>query len=94
MYGVIQWIVIYPIDIAIRWTNHNPRDKYYNNLWDYLVYLIYAWAIYSIAHETEGRMGYWLRSNEGERNNCFSKIQLIGQKSIETKYLSLVKARL
>ena len=34
----------------------------------------------SIAHEAEGRMGYWLRGHEDERNNCFSKIQLIGQK--------------
>ena len=33
-------------------------------------------------------MGY-----EGERNNCFSKIQLVGQKNIETKHLSQVKAR-
>ena len=34
----------------------------------------------SIAHVAEGRMGYWLRDHEGERNNCFSKIQLVGQK--------------
>ena len=34
----------------------------------------------SIAHEAEGRMGYWLRGHEGERNNFFSKIQLVGQK--------------
>ena len=34
----------------------------------------------SIAHEAEGRMGYWLRGHEGERNNCFSKILLVGQK--------------
>ena len=34
----------------------------------------------SIAHEAEGRMGYWLRGHEGERNNCFSTIQLVGQK--------------
>ena len=33
----------------------------------------------SIAHEAEGRMGYWLGGHEGERNNCFSKIQLVGQ---------------
>ena len=33
-----------------------------------------------IAHEAEGWMGYWRRGHEGERNNCFSKIQLIGQK--------------
>ena len=34
----------------------------------------------SIAHEAEGRMGYLLRGHEGERNNCFSKIELAGQK--------------
>ena len=34
----------------------------------------------SIAHEAEDRMGYWLRGYEGERNNCFSKIQLVAQK--------------
>ena len=33
----------------------------------------------SIAHEAEGRMGYWFRAHEG-------------QKKIETKHLSLVKA--
>ena len=34
----------------------------------------------SIAHEAEGWMSYWLRGHEGERDNCFSKIQLVGQK--------------
>ena len=34
----------------------------------------------SIAHEAEGLMDYWLRGHEGERNNRFSKIQLVGQK--------------
>ena len=34
----------------------------------------------SIAHEAEGQMSYWLRAHEGKRNNCFSKIQLVGQK--------------
>ena len=37
-------------------------------------------------------MGYESIAHEGERNNCFSKIQLVGQKNIETKHLSLVKA--
>ena len=46
----------------------------------------------SIAHEAEGRMGYWLRDYKGERNICLSKIQLVGQKNIETKHLSLLKA--
>ena len=34
----------------------------------------------SIAHKAEGRKGYWLRAHEGERNNFFSKVQLVGQK--------------
>ena len=39
----------------------------------------------SIAHEAEGRMGYWLRGHEGERNNTIiaiviAQIQLVGQK--------------
>ena len=33
----------------------------------------------SIAYDAEGGMDYWLRNHEGERNNCFSKIQLVGQ---------------
>ena len=48
----------------------------------------------SIAREAKGRMGYLLRGHEGERNNCFSKIQLVVQKDIGTKHLSLVKATL
>ena len=46
----------------------------------------------SIAHEAEGLMGFSRRAHEGERNNCFSKIQPVGQKNIDTKHLSLVKA--
>ena len=49
----------------------------------------------SIAHSAFGlmgyltiipraQMGYWLRGHEGEGNNCFSKIQLVGQNNIET----------
>ena len=34
----------------------------------------------SIALEDGDRMGYWPRGHEGERNNRFSKIQLVGQK--------------
>ena len=33
----------------------------------------------SIIYEAEGQMGYWLWGYEGERNNCFNKIQLVGQ---------------
>ena len=41
----------------------------------------------SIAHEAEGQMGYWLRGHEGERNNSFSKIQLVH--IMKTSLLSL-----
>ena len=34
----------------------------------------------SIAQEAEGRIGYWLRGHEEERNKCFSKIQPVDQK--------------
>ena len=47
----------------------------------YLTIIPGAWmGSAPIAHEAQGRMGYWLRGHEGERNNCFSKIQLVGQK--------------
>ena len=34
----------------------------------------------TIAHGAAGRMGYYLRGHEGERNDCFSKIQVVDQK--------------
>ena len=39
-------------------------------------------------------MGSESVAHEGGRNNCFSKIQLVGQKDIETKHLSPAEARL
>ena len=33
-----------------------------------------------IPHEAEGRMDYWLRGHSGDRNICFRKVQLVGQK--------------
>ena len=47
-----------------------------------------------MAHEAGGRMVYFLRGHEGEGYNCFSVIQLVDQKNIETRHLSLIKARL
>ena len=35
---------------------------------------------YSSSPNGFGLMGYWLRGHEGERNICFSKVQLVGQK--------------
>ena len=34
----------------------------------------------SIADEAEGQMGYRLRGHNGERNSCFSKIQVLKYK--------------
>ena len=45
----------------------------------------------SIASEAEGRMGFSLRLYEGERNNCFSKIQLVGQKYRDKTTFSWLK---
>ena len=45
----------------------------------------------SIAREAEGRMGYWLRGYEGDRNNCFSKIQLVRQKCRDKTTFSWLK---
>ena len=76
------------------WTIHTHNTDF-RLLFDYLKIIPRAQMGYeSIAYENEGRMGYWLRVHEGKRNNCFSTIQLVGQKNIETKHLSLVKARL
>ena len=47
----------------------------------YLTIIPWAWmGSESIAHEAKGWISYWLRGLEGERNNCFSKIQLFGKK--------------
>ena len=42
----------------------------------------------SIAHKAKGRMGHLFGGHEGERNNCFSKIQLVGQKYRDKKTLA------
>ena len=39
----------------------------------------------SIAHEAEGRMGYWLRGHEGKRNNIVLVKSNWLVKNIETK---------
>ena len=60
---------------------NKPSFHWRSLLLIYLTIIPRAWMCSkSIAHEAEGRMSYWLRGHEGERNNCFSKIQLVGQK--------------
>ena len=36
--------------------------------------------------------GYWPRGHEGERNNCFSEIQLVGQKYRDKTILARLKS--
>ena len=67
----------YPLP-AVSWLA--SRDEQWLHVC-YIYLTIIPWArIGSEAHEAEGRIGYWLRGHEGERNNCFSKIRLVGQK--------------
>ena len=44
----------------------------------------------SIAPEAEGRKGYWLRGYEGERNNCFSKMQLVKNNNDNTNHSQIL----
>ena len=68
-------------------TNINPRIL--SNFWRPLSKKIGKSPSSRVIHSLGGkyltiipraRMGYWLKGHEGERNNCFSKIQLVGQK--------------
>ena len=66
---------------------HNSTDVFFG--YRYLTIIPRArMGSESIAHDAEGRKGYWLRGHEGERNNCFSKIQLVGKKYREWKNFS------
>ena len=47
---------------------------------DFTIILRVRMGSETIAHEAEGQMAYWLRGHEGEKKNCFSNIQLVGQK--------------
>ena len=78
-------------EIPLRRVSSRSQDHF--RKWRHLTIIPRVRMSYeSIAHEAEGRMGYWVIGYEGERNNCFSIIQLVGQKNIETKHLSQVKA--
>ena len=102
-----RWSVTTTSFFVWNWIQNYQESRYRNlvtvtyfTMWrlvpiEYLTIIPRARMGYeAIAHEAEGLMGYWLRGHEGERNNCFSKIQLVGQKNIKTKRLSQVKARL
>ena len=55
-------------------------DQAWKSIIQYL-FLEPEWALSQyLMHEAEGRIGYWLRGHEGDRNNCFSKIQPVEQK--------------
>ena len=72
--------------VQLKLFDPNTNSVAYLEQQDYVKYLTTIprarMSYGSIAHEAEGRMGYWLRGYEGERNNCSSKIHLVGQKNI------------
>ena len=43
------------------------------------------------SESTVSKQGYWLRGHEGEKNNCFSKIQLVGRKYRDKTTLAIAK---
>ena len=51
------------------------KQVFYQSILSY-----FHWAVEYLTIIPRARMGYWLRGHESERNNCFSKIQLVGQK--------------
>ena len=71
--------ILLGLKIGFNWslTNHKKTFKTV-----YLTIIPRAWmASELIAQEAFSLMGYRLRGHEGGRdNNCFSKIQLVGQK--------------
>ena len=46
----------------------------------------------SIAHEAEGRMGYWFRGHEGERNTVFIRISAQPRISAHLGWALILKA--
>ena len=73
---------------TLQW-NHLPAVRGSTWVWTFydVISIVYLTIIpqaqmgsESIAHKAEGQLAYWLRGLEGERNNCFRKIQLVDQK--------------
>ena len=92
---IVQWLPFHstPVQSDCRWPPLLRKGKFFSSSltlsWrlPYLDIMVYLAIIprarmgsESIVHEAEGWMGYWLRGHEGEKNNCFSKIQLVRQK--------------
>ena len=66
------------------YTYHKLYDRAFINLY-MLIALGHSSGGYYVGSKylsiiPRARMSYWLRGHEGERNNWFSKIQLVGQK--------------
>ena len=98
VYFIVQWIMIYPMDSAIHPLNNSAQALASLSKCGYLTIIIIVWYNYNY--------GLWVNSpwgcrpngllsqiREGERNNCFSKIQLVGPKNIETEHRPLDKAK-
>ena len=83
----MSFFVVFLLNKGIETYRLEEEDDYEERFMLWAFYAYYLTIIprarmgcESIAHKAEGQMGYWLRAHEGKKNNCFSKIQLDGQK--------------
>ena len=71
-------------NLHMIWNSHKSVSSFYeeNNFklcWTrQLLNVFKLWCEWGTSSLAFGLMGYWLRGHDGERNNCFSKIQLVG----------------
>ena len=68
------------LESLLSFSHHSQHLITWNRLFNNIIFPRSRMDSESIAHEAEARMCYWLRAHSGSRNNnCFSKIQLVGQ---------------
>ena len=69
-------ISFFLIHLKLKWSIRSQKENGEKIGWSVPFWLIFN----NRSLSPNGLLGYWLRAHEGERNNCFSKIQLVGQK--------------
>ena len=68
------------LESLLSFSHHSQNLIAWNRLFNNIIFPRSRMGSESIAHEAEAQMCYWLRAHSGSRNNnCFSKIQLVGQ---------------
>ena len=68
------------LESLLSFSHHSQHLIAWNRLFNNIIFPRSWMGSESIAHEAKAQMCYWLRAHSGSRNNnCFSKIQLVGQ---------------